>query len=167
MKEIMIDLQNYEEDGSVFRRIAVRGIVHKDGKYLIISSKYGDHKFPGGGMKSGEDLNQTLNREMQEETGYKIIPGTIRDGFLVHERRKGNSESLMEMESYYFFCDVEQEAGQQKLDWYEKEYDYKAKWLPLEEIIRRNEAVKADDKIPWIERETLVMKEVLQLQNIL
>ena len=69
MREIKIDLQDYKEGGSVFRRVAVRGIIERDGKYLIIHSKYGDYKFPGGGMEQGEPLEQTLEREIKEETG--------------------------------------------------------------------------------------------------
>lgn len=46
-KELILDLNDYIEGGTVFKRKAVRGIVkHKD-KYLVIHGKYGDYKFPG------------------------------------------------------------------------------------------------------------------------
>lgn len=161
MQELMIDLKNYKEDGSIFRRTAVRGIVEKDGKYLIIHSKYGDYKFPGGGMEGNETHEETLIREMQEETGYHVLPKSMREGIKVKERRKGEPDDIMEMESYYYFCAIDETAGERNLDAYEKEYDYQVDWLPLEEIIRRNELVENYENIPWIVRETMVMKEMI------
>ena len=58
MKELVIDLKDYKEDAKVFKRTAARGIIEKDGKFLIIHSKYGDYKFPGGGKEEGETLEK-------------------------------------------------------------------------------------------------------------
>lgn len=88
--ELVIDLHNYIEDGSVFKRTAARGIIQKNGRYLLIHSKYGDHKFPGGGMNDGETLEQTLVREVQEETSYVVAISSISEGFVVSEKRKGH-----------------------------------------------------------------------------
>ena len=94
MKELTIDLKNYKADGSIYKRTAVRGIVEKDGKYLIIHSKYGDYKFPGGGMEGNETHEETLIREMQEETGYHVLPKSMEKVIKVKERRKGDSEDI-------------------------------------------------------------------------
>ncbi len=166
MKELTIDLHNYLEGGSVFKRTAVRGVIQKDGSYLLIHSKYGDHKFPGGGMEKGESLEQTLLREVQEETGYSVKKESISEGILVHEKRKGAIDDLMEMDSYYFFCDVEETAGERKLDDYEAEYDYKVSWMTLEEAIANNESVENHENIPWIKREIMVMKKLLESLRI-
>ncbi len=161
MKELFLDMKNYGEGTSVFKRTAVRGIVMREGKYLTIYSKHGDYKFPGGGREEGETLQETLVREMQEETGYHVIIDSIKEGILVHERRKGEYEDILEMDSYYFFCQVEQEAGERNLDEYEEEYDYQVAWLPLEEIIHKNQEVEDYENIPWILRENMVMKEII------
>lgn len=55
------------------------------------------------------------------------------------------------------------------MDDYEKEYDYQAAWLPLPDVIRKNESVEHYEKIPWIVRETMVMRELQkmsEMQNI-
>lgn len=72
--KLEIDLKNYDENASLFFRTAVRGIIRRDGKYLLIHSKYGDYKFPGGGMEEGENQIDTLIREIKEETGFDVIP---------------------------------------------------------------------------------------------
>lgn len=159
-KELFVDLQDYVEGGTVFKRTAVRGIVRKDGKYLVIYGKHGDYKFPGGGMEKGENLQDTLIREVKEETGYSVIPESIRECILVHEKRKGDTDDLMEMASWYFFCDVNDEKGTRNLDEYEKEYNYQTAWLTLEETIAENKAVTNYENIPWIVRETMVMREI-------
>lgn len=163
MIELTIDLHNYITGGSVFKRTAVRGIIRKDGKYLMIHSKYGDHKFPGGGSKDGESLEETLFREVQEETGCLVRKDSLQEGLLVHERRKGEPDDLLEMDSYYFFCDIEEKTGDRNLDAYEAEYDYQVVWMTLEEAIRNNEAVENYEKIPWVLREVMVMKKLLEI----
>lgn len=166
MKKLTIDLHDYIEGGSVYKRTAVRGIIQKDKKYLLIYSKYGDHKFPGGGLKQGESFEETLLREVQEETGYIVKKESISEEILVKEKRKGDPDDLLEMDSYYFFCDVFETIGDRNLDDYEAEYDYKVSWMTLEEAIKNNESVKDYENIPWIKRETLIMKNLLETEDI-
>lgn len=166
MKELTMDLKNYREGGSIFRRTAVRGIVCRDNRYLVISGKHGDYKFPGGGQEPGETLLETLAREMEEETGYRVIPGSIREFLSVQERRKGQVDEILEMKSWYFFCETEEEPGEQRLDEYEKEEGYRAEWLPLEEAVRRNEALEEASLMPWTVRETTVMRELCRPEGM-
>ena len=101
---------------------------------------------------------------MQEETGCRVIPESIGDYLLVHERRKGNPEDWLEMDSWYFFCDIEQTVYERSLDDYEKEYGYQVVWMTLEEMIRKNEAGDRE-KTPWIVREAMVMRELAGLEG--
>ena len=72
-----MDLKDYEENGSRFERPSVRGIIFKDDKIALVhSKKYDYYKFPGGGCKKGENLVETLIREVQEETGLVVIPSS-------------------------------------------------------------------------------------------
>lgn len=161
MKEMTIDLKNYTENGTVFRRTAVRGIIQRSGKYLMIHSmKYGDYKFPGGGRHDGEELIDTLVREVQEETGYHVRIETAKIYMKVTERRKGDPDDMMEMVSWYYLCDVESGQGGRNLDEYEAEYDYRVEWMNLEEAIAANERVRELDAVPWAVRENEVMRQI-------
>ena len=163
MIEKTIDLNNYIENGTVFRRTAVRGIIRKDGKFLIIHSmKYGDYKFPGGGKHDDEALVDTLVREVREETGYLVRPETAIPYMKVMERRKGDPDDMLEMTSWYYLCDVEAEQGDRNLDDYEEEYDYRVQWMSLGEAIVENERVRELDAVPWVVRENEVMKQILE-----
>ena len=103
MQEFTIDLKNYKTDGTVFKRAAVRGMIRRDGKFLLIHGmKYGDYKFPGGGKHEEEALLDTLVREVAEETGYRIKRESVEEFMKVTERRKGDPDDLMEMVSWYY-----------------------------------------------------------------
>ena len=162
MKEITLDLKDYKKGGSVFKRTAARGIIKRDGKYLLIHGKYGDYKFPGGGMEKGESIRDTLIREVREETGYQVIPERVNDFLHVREFRKGIVEDICEMDSWYFICEVGDVVTERNLDEYEKEYGYELIWISLEDAIQRNESVEDSSMIPWIVRDTMVMRELLK-----
>lgn len=162
--DMILDLKNYDNNAYIFKRVASRAIIANGDKYLLIYSKYGDYKFPGGGVEEGESLEDTLIREAIEETGYRIDRDSIRKYGKVLERRKGGHESILEMESHYFFCKVEADIEKRKLDDYEKEYDYKVTWITLKEAIEKNKQVAALDTCPWVIRETKVMERLVKEQ---
>ncbi len=64
--DILVDFKNYDREETIFKRTASRAIISDGKKYLLITSKYGDYKFPGGGQDKGENLVDTLIREIQE-----------------------------------------------------------------------------------------------------
>ena len=158
---LIMDLKNYETGDSVFKRTAARAIIRKGGKYLLIFSKYGDYKFPGGGLEEAETLEEALIREVKEETGYQAIAESVKKYGVVLEKRKGQREDILEMDSHYFFCDVKAEAGSRNLDEYEKEYDYQIIWVTLEEAVKRNRQVADLKECPWVMRETKVMEALM------
>ncbi len=147
MTEFTVDLHNYPEGGSVFRRTAVRGIIERQGKYLLVREKYGDYKFPGGGAEPGETLEETT------------------------ERRKCQKADIMVMESHYFFCQVEGPAAKQKLDEYEEEHGFCPVWAALPEALEQNRraekeqaelCARGESPIPWVTRDRMVIERLLK-----
>lgn len=159
--DIIIDLKNFNNTTSIYKRTASRAIITNENKYLLIFSKYGDYKFPGGGMEPGEELEDTLVREVQEETGYQVKRDTVKKYLRVFERRKGELDDLLEMESHYYFCEVDGVAGCRNLDEYEEEYDYKVVWMTLPEAIEQNKQVTDLVTCPWVLRDTKVMEQLI------
>jgi kanamycin kinase/aminoglycoside 3'-phosphotransferase-3 len=159
--DITLDLKNYNSENSIFRRTAARGIISEGEKYLFIFSKYGDYKFPGGGVEEGESLEETLLREVQEETGYHVIKASVKKYGKVVERRKGTYDDVMEMDSHYFYCQVESAVYSRNLDEYEQEYDYQVVWMTLQQAIEKNKQVTDFDTCPWVIRDTKVIEMLL------
>ena len=159
MKQLTIDLKDYRENGTVYRRTAVRGIIRHEGRLLLISGKYGDCKFPGGGVEAGESLEEALAREIHEETGFTLNPRSLRKWGEVTERRKGITADMTEMISHYFFCELtEAPQTRQELDPYEKEYEYAPVWLTLEDAIEKNKAALGQAEVPWVTRDLTVLQ---------
>lgn len=167
MKELELDLKNYKADGTVFNRKAVRAIISRkrdDGEteLLMIHGKYGDYKFPGGGAEEGEKTLETLYREVLEESGYEVQRKSEEEYIHLIEKRATETKDILEMENYYYFCEISGVQKEQNLDEYEKDYEYKTIWITPTEAIAKNESVEDFEKIPWIKREAMVLREFIK-----
>ena len=160
-----IDLHDYEKDYKIFRRPSARGIIIKGDKIaLVYSNKEKYYKFPGGGIKNGEDMKTALIREVKEETGLIVIPESIKEFGSVIRRQKSNISpcTVFEQENFYFFCDTENEVTSQKLDDYEKEAEFILKVTDIDEAIKTNQNYKSDDYF----NEIMIMREMKVLQMV-
>ena len=166
MKELfVIDLKDYEEKYSVYKRPSARGIIIKEHKIaLVYSKKEKYYKFPGGGIKEHEDMKSALIREVREETGLIVIPDSIKEFGSVMRRQKSNysSNTIFEQENFYFFCDTENHLLEQELDDYEKEAEFSLRVVDIDDAIRANRDYHSDvffDEI-MIKREMRVLQLV-------
>lgn len=160
--DIVIDLKNYTKTDSFFNRTAARGIIRNGDKYLMIRSHYGDYKFPGGGVEEGEELTDTLVREVKEETGYIVKPETINLYGTALEKRAGETADVMIMRSHYYLCDIEDDMTDRALDDYEEEYGYNVIWTTLKEAADKNKMVSDLERCPWVVRDTKVMEYIME-----
>lgn len=136
-----MDLKDYNPDGKVFSRPSARAIIFREGRVLLIySKKYNYYKFPGGGIEKGEDPKEALIREVQEESGYRIIPDSIEEYGKVLRRNKDSYDEngIFEQENFYYFCRVEDDRAEQKLDGYEAEEGFTPVWIEAIVASRHN-----------------------------
>ena len=155
---------NLNFNGIILFREAVRGIIFRDNKVLLIHSenKNYDYKFPGGGIENNETYEEALKREILEETGYKSVSIEKEFGKVIEFDIPQEKEfDLFKTTSYYFMCEVLECALDQKLDDYEKELGFKAKWVDINSAITNNEELLKNSDAPrWTKRETFILKEV-------
>lgn len=170
MRELfIIDLKNYDSDFHRFRRPSVRGIMFKGKKIaMVYSRKYDYYKFPGGGLEAGESHKTALIREVQEETGLKIISDSIREYGSVLRIQKStyNENEIFEQENYYYLCDVEDDSGTQNLDDYESEEGFTLEYVTPDyarNVNRTHDHNDYDNTL--IEREAKVL-EMLETEMI-
>lgn len=156
--------------GNINFREAVRGIIIKNNRILMIHSKNNDYKFPGGGIKKNEGHIEALTREIEEETGY--VCSKIYDQVgIVTEKSKDKyvNNRIFKMISYYYIAEVLNVRKPQKLDPYEAKLKFKPEWVSIEDAINNNEKIIAlgIESVPnWIFRETYVLKEIKNNINI-
>ena len=69
-----MDIKNYADSDIHIRRPSARAVIRvEDGRLaMVYSRKYQYYKFPGGGIRNGEDNTEALAREVLEETGLHI-----------------------------------------------------------------------------------------------
>ena len=166
MKQLFeIDTRDYDGCSKVFRRPSARGIIVNDGKLaLVYSRKEKYYKFPGGGIKSGEDPKNALIREVGEEVGLTVIPESIAEFGSVMRRHKSLSEAdtVFEQENFYYVCAVEDEIAEQHLDDYEKEAEFTLQFTDIDEAIRVNDAYSSENLFDHI----MIKRELRVLQII-
>lgn len=158
-----IDTHDYDPNGTAFVRPSVRGIVIREGKVLMVHSlKYDYYKFPGGGIEPGETLEQALCREVAEESGMVVEPGSIREYGMVHRIQKGEKEGIFIQDNFYYLCDVGEALGQ-NLDDYEAEERFTPEFVRPEHAIETN---RTHDHGPlesvMLEREARVLEYLMR-----
>jgi len=151
-------------EGTIFKRIAARGIIIKEGKILLMYTKYyDDYSLPGGGVDSEEALIEGLKRELSEETGAQGIEVLSEYGY-IDEYRPYHKENydLMHMISYIYLCDITGELQEAQLEDYEIANGMKAKWINIEEAIKHNKEIigNNDDIGLSIKRETYILERI-------
>ena len=156
---------NLNPEGRILIREAVRGIIIKGRKLLMIfSSKNGDYKFPGGGVEDGETYEESLRREIKEECGALVSQIKGRIGKVIEFNKPFEEEyDVFKMTSYYYRCKVEEKYCEQNLDQYEKELDFKPVWIDIALALENNRAIMNSNlnKAPrWTKRDTFVLEQI-------
>ena len=142
-----IDLKDYKETDSVFRRPSARAVIMRGDKIaLVYSKKEKYYKFPGGGIHDDEDKKEALIREVREEVGMVVVPESIREFGSVLRRQKSDKDenTVFEQENYYYFCNVEDELVDQELDAYEQDAEFVLRIVDIDTAIKANYIYKSD-----------------------
>lgn len=154
----------------IIKRNAVRGVIIKGNKILMIHSNQGDYKLPGGGIEQGETHQEAVKREIEEETGYKCKAVNEMIGKVLERKRdKNDNLKCFEMESFFYCCEVYSKKGIQKLDDYEKDLDFTPIWIDINEAINKNKNLlesKFDienNYLVWVKRENYVLEQINKL----
>ena len=152
---ITLDAKNYDPALPELKRAAVRGIIFIDGKILMVEDSFDEVKLPGGGMEKGENEQETLIREVAEETGYTVIPQSISPFGEVYERRLSLHEPMIwSHTSRIYFCSVEGKPSACDYTPNEKKYGFRPVMLTVDEAIEKNRRMmEHEGEKAWNQRE--------------
>jgi 8-oxo-dGTP pyrophosphatase MutT (NUDIX family) len=147
--------------GRLLERTAVRGVLFRGRELLLLASRHGDYKFPGGGVEPGESFASALRREFREECGYADVVvgpelGTTREEVPAAEPEY----DVFGMTSHYFTCSGGLPAGDQQLEGYEADLELAPRWVTADEALTANRRVLASGVgvMRWLVREIAVLE---------
>ncbi|HZK35276.1 MAG TPA: NUDIX domain-containing protein [Bacillota bacterium] len=159
----IIRKQGIKLDGKTIYRKAVRGVIVEGRTLLMVySSKDGDYKFPGGGVKSGETYEESLIREVNEECGATVLSIDDELGKVIElDIAKEEEYDVFKMVSYYYMCGVDPELRDQSLDQYEKDLGLTPVWVDIDKAILANQLlIDSDNFSSWTPREAFILKYI-------
>ncbi|TCO51765.1 8-oxo-dGTP pyrophosphatase MutT (NUDIX family) [Kribbella antiqua] len=147
--------------GRVIERTAVRGVLFRGPELLLLASRHGDYKFPGGGVEPGESHPAAVRREFREECGLvdvSVGPGlgsTIEEVPAIEP-----AYDIFRMTSHYFRCSGGASGGVRELEAYEAELELVPRWVTVDEALAANRAVQGGGVgvMRWLVRETAVLE---------
>jgi 8-oxo-dGTP pyrophosphatase MutT (NUDIX family) len=153
-------------DGSILYRKAYRAVIFEQGRLLMIqSAKYGEFKFPGGGKQDHERAFDVLFREVAEETGRCIRHRIIPFGSTMEYAKDFEGKyDIFQQYSLYYFCTLRLDPVPIRLEDYEIEYGYSPCWVSPKEAWEHNRNLPPNDRIPWKERDTEVLRILIERQ---
>lgn len=151
-------------------REAVRAIIPDGSDLLMIRSACGgDYKFPGGGIKPGEDRLTALSREVNEESGAKLVNRPIEFGKVIeYDCPIEKHLDLFVMTSYYYKCQIDPQMGDQHLEKYESDLGFMPEWVSIADALSANQLLlsKQTGKLQrWVQRETKILQMLLDELN--
>jgi len=155
-----------DKHGTSFNRKATRAIVMRGDEILLLyTERYHDYSLPGGGIDDGEQHECALVRELREETGAHNVTN-IRALGLYEEYRPWYKADfdIVHMESYCYYCDIDEELKEPELEQHEIQNGMTPKWMNIHEAIKHNEQTIAtsEKKGMSIERETFLLKLIVK-----
>lgn len=132
-------------------RPSARAIIRAaDGRLAMVYSRtYQYYKFPGGGIRPGENPAEALLREVREETGILIKKDSVREyGSVLRLQKSGRQENaVFEQENFYYTCSAEEQAGRQKLDDYEKEAGFELRYVSARDAAAENKKFRGSGQM--------------------
>lgn len=148
--------------GRAVERRAVRAVARRGSSLLLLRTRHGALKFPGGGVEPGETEEHALRRELDEECGLALVNVLGRFGEAVElARPQEPGFDLFVMTSVYLDCTVGPGTGRPHLEAYETELGLSAEWVDVEEAVAANRA--ASGRAPrWVARELCVLEVVAE-----
>ena len=160
-----LDRKDYGQCTRTYVRNSARSIIISSGQVAMVHSlKYDYYKFPGGGIRDGENPIDAMIRETIEEAGLKVLPETVQEYGLVHRIQKSTVDETecFIQDNYYYLCKAADTVESQNLDDYEAEERFTFKYIDPKTAIETNRRADHGPKDPvMLEREARVLEMLI------
>lgn len=165
MKEIIRNENNLKEIDvtEVVKRVKL--LIINSNNEILLGYSHNDYQFPGGHVEMGENLLQTVKREIMEETGIvlnnlDINPFAKMISYYKDWPKKGKNRKI---EIYYYELKTDEKPNLNSTSYTESEKDgnFELRYIPIndvEEELKENVQKYGDKKG--------ITKEMLEILNL-
>ena len=113
---------------------SVRCVVLQNDSVLVLSNRKGNHILPGGRREEGETFEQTLRREVAEETGW-TVESISRLGFIHLEHLEPKPSGYQFLHPHFFQIIYTACASKHVPDLMcDDDYEEEATFVPIDEL---------------------------------
>lgn len=166
MKRVFINEDRLDFSDLDYEIIRVKGIIFNAKNEVLIAHNNGTYQFPGGHLEKNEDMEESLVREIKEETGIQVSLATgpfmqicsyAKDYF-------GTGKNVLSKIYYYrIYSDDLPNIAQTNYDSLERQSEFRLMYVPiydLEEFLQKS--LKEHTIDPMIGKEMLLVLEEYQ-----
>ena len=139
MKEIITNVNNLSENEMTDFTVKVKLLLINSNNELLLGYSHNEYQFPGGTLEEGEELMDTVKRELEEETGIvlsnlEVEPFAKSSGYYKDWPAEGRNKKV---EIYYYEIKTDEKPQLEKLNLTEKEKagNFCLKYIPLNNVI--------------------------------
>ncbi len=165
METIITNKYNLKEEDmtEVVKRVKILLINSKN--EILLGYSHNEYQCPGGHVEDGEELIDTINREIQEETGMELNikeaePFACTLGYYKDWPSEGKNRKI-EIYYYEIFTDEQPNLANTKYTESEKEGNFELRYIPLDDV--ENEFIR---NVEMYEDKHGIAKEMLKVFKI-
>ena len=138
MKEIITNKYNLKEEEmtEVVKRVKI--LIINSNNEILLGYSHNDYQFPGGHVEDNEELIETVNREIKEETGIElnlnnIEPFARKSGYYKDWPEEGKNRKI---EIYYYEVKTDEKPNLNNTSYteHEKEGNFELRYIPLSKV---------------------------------
>ncbi len=166
MKRIFINEDQLNFTDLDYEVIRVKGIIFNAKNEILIAHNNGTYQFPGGHLEKNEDMEESLVREIKEETGIQVSfvvgPFMLISSYVKNYFDTGKNV-FSKIYYYRIYSDDLPDFAQTNYDSLEKQSEFRLMYVPvndLEEFLQ--ESIKDHTIDPMIGREMLLVLDEYQ-----
>ena len=137
MKEIIYNPDNLKDEDMDELVVRTKGLLINSKNEITLGYSHKTYQFPGGHLEEGESLEECLLREIKEETGIELkdynLKPFLRTVYYTDNYKKSGKSRKNEIYFYVINTDEVVNMDNSNLDDWEREGNYIAKTMPIEE----------------------------------
>ncbi len=137
MKRVFINKDNLEIEDLDYEVVRVKGLIVNSKNEILIANNNNTYQFPGGHMEQDEDMEETLIREIKEETGIDIsdFNGPFME-IMTYAKNYFNSDKNVCSKIYYYKINTDDlpNIDETNYDELERQTEFGMFYIPISDL---------------------------------